>query len=1200
MQIAASLTVLMLFASMLQIFRPSTLSVKAAGTPPAMGINLIGVGDTNTDFLFADMIKEGFRLQPPPNSSTTPALDANGWPTGDFSAFLWDGGFNPPANKINGTYALRFTGKAHVGARFAFGTVSPQNSDGTTGTYDASTNTTTATVVYTADTMALEFTNTQRTASSATNTGVTNIQLMRPVSPGASTSYSFNTTFTTDIKTLVSKFQAIRFMDYSATNGNTDVNWADRQSPVGPSQGKGAWEYAIQLCNETGRDAYINVPALATDDYVTQLAQLFKYGSDANGNVYTSPQANPVHAPLNSNLHLYIEYSNEVWNGMFASFNQNYNAAQAEVAAGNSPLNYDGETNTYVWGWRRIGLRIKQISDIFRSVFGDSAMPPNANAHIRPLLEWQYGNAQGTAQEPLQLLDDYFGNADGKQHVSNPHPVNYFLWGGGGAAYTGVNNANASTIDDMYNSGFGDGTVNPSTGSVKTDVQWARAYGLHDVAYEGGFQIGGDYANSLQKQANVDPRAQQLQVQTQTEFNQDGGDLLMYFDSTSPNYGLAVPTVFDQNTPKMQAINQLNQSTQVAATNGTQLPNTVNINSGSFVAGNRVDELVLSPVDATYGATLNLQTNVSASTLQILVNNTVVQTLTVPQNSQANSNVTLNSIALPAGLNAISIRGFGATDTALYSLSLTNSSLTPVPTTPTPTPIPTPIQQANIANAATAPVIDGNATDAAWSSATSYPLKNAIGTPSGFSASYQASWDNANLYFLIKVQDTSYSSHADGLEIYIDPTHSSGTHYTAQDMQYVFSSDSTTVTQYNAGQQGTNTAGIVLANGTLAGGYEAEIKIPWSTLGVTPKSGKIIGLDLAAKQNTTTGNNKLFWNATADTDWTNPSYFGLGTLQGQAGSGSLPAPWQQQDIGSVGQTGSASASNGTFTVTGSGNDIWDTADAFQYVSQPLSGDGTIVARIDSQQNTDGWAKAGVMIRESLTAGSTHALMALTPDNGAVFQRRTTTGGSSSSTAGASVAAPYWVKLQRAGSTFTGSISSDGSSWTVVGSDTISMATNAYVGLAVTAHNTSALNTTSFSQVSVTGGGATSNLSQNKPATASSSENSGVGPGYAVDGDPSTRWSSLYSDPQWLQVDLGASHRISEVKLQWETAYGKAYQIQVSADGSNWTTIYTQSNGSGGTEDLKGLSGTGRYVRMYGTQRGTSWGYSLYEFQVFGV
>ena len=130
-------------------------------------------------------------------------------------------------------------------------------------------------------------------------------------------------------------------------------------------------------------------------------------------------------------------------------------------------------------------------------------------------------------------------------------------------------------------------------------------------------------------------------------------------------------------------------------------------------------------------------------------------------------------------------------------------------------------------------------------------------------------------------------------------------------------------------------------------------------------------------------------------------------------------------------------------------------------------------------------------------------------------------------------------------------------------------------------------------------GTPSNLSQGKTATASSSENSGTGPGYAVDGSTSTRWSSQYSDPQWLQVDLGATHQISEVKLFWETAYGKAYQIQVSNDGTNWTTIYTQSNGSGGNEDLTGLSGSGRYVRMYGTQRGTGWGYSLWEFQVFG-
>jgi len=103
---------------------------------------------------------------------------------------------------------------------------------------------------------------------------------------------------------------------------------------------------------------------------------------------------------------------------------------------------------------------------------------------------------------------------------------------------------------------------------------------------------------------------------------------------------------------------------------------------------------------------------------------------------------------------------------------------------------------------------------------------------------------------------------------------------------------------------------------------------------------------------------------------------------------------------------------------------------------------------------------------------------------------------------------------------------------------------------------------------------------------------------AFDENPTTRWSSAFSDPQWIQVDLGATYNISEVVLYWETAYGKSYQIQVSSDATNWNTIYSTTNGPGGTEYLTGLSGTGRYVRMYGTVRGTQWGYSLWEFQIF--
>jgi hypothetical protein len=140
-------------------------------------------------------------------------------------------------------------------------------------------------------------------------------------------------------------------------------------------------------------------------------------------------------------------------------------------------------------------------------------------------------------------------------------------------------------------------------------------------------------------------------------------------------------------------------------------------------------------------------------------------------------------------------------------------------------------------------------------------------------------------------------------------------------------------------------------------------------------------------------------------------------------------------------------------------------------------------------------------------------------------------------------------------------------------------------------------------VAVYNKGATSsgtNIALNKPATASSLENSTFPASNAVDGNTGTRWSSGFSDPQWIQIDLGQTYSINHVTLNWEAAYGKAYQIQVSNDASTWTTIYSTTTGNGAIDDLTGLSGTGRYIRMYGTQRATAYGYSLFEFQVYGT
>ncbi|HEY0454351.1 discoidin domain-containing protein [Actinophytocola sp.] len=124
------------------------------------------------------------------------------------------------------------------------------------------------------------------------------------------------------------------------------------------------------------------------------------------------------------------------------------------------------------------------------------------------------------------------------------------------------------------------------------------------------------------------------------------------------------------------------------------------------------------------------------------------------------------------------------------------------------------------------------------------------------------------------------------------------------------------------------------------------------------------------------------------------------------------------------------------------------------------------------------------------------------------------------------------------------------------------------------------------------------LSQNRPVTVSSSESAAFPGTAAVDGNLGTRWSSQFTDPQWIQVDLGAGAAIQEVRLNWEAAYARAFTVQVSSDATAWSTVYTTSAGTGGDQTLA-VTGTGRYVRLQLTARATQYGYSLWEFQVYG-
>ncbi|MGH3377046.1 MAG: ricin-type beta-trefoil lectin domain protein [Actinoallomurus sp.] len=132
-----------------------------------------------------------------------------------------------------------------------------------------------------------------------------------------------------------------------------------------------------------------------------------------------------------------------------------------------------------------------------------------------------------------------------------------------------------------------------------------------------------------------------------------------------------------------------------------------------------------------------------------------------------------------------------------------------------------------------------------------------------------------------------------------------------------------------------------------------------------------------------------------------------------------------------------------------------------------------------------------------------------------------------------------------------------------------------------------------------GGSGTTDLALDRPTTASSSENDAFPATAATDGDAGTRWSSGFSDPQWLQVDLGSTRSICQVVLNWETAHATAFQIQTSTDGSTWTPVYSTTAGPGGKQTLN-VSGTGRYLRMYATARSTQYGDSLWEFQAYGT
>ena len=240
------------------------------------------------------------------------------------------------------------------------------------------------------------------------------------------------------------------------------------------------------------------------------------------------------------------------------------------------------------------------------------------------------------------------------------------------------------------------------------------------------------------------------------------------------------------------------------------------------------------------------------------------------------------------------------------------------------------------------------------------------------------------------------------------------------------------------------------------------------------------------------------------------------------------APTSSRDIGSVSRSGSTSVTSGVYTVRASGADIWGRRDEFRFVYGGLSGDGEVVARIDSLSAPDSWTKAGVMIRETLRPDSPFAYALISGSHGAAFQYRGRTGGSAASSGQSAARAPYWVRLRRVGNTFTAYISADGKAWRQQGqSVTISMGASAYAGLALTSHRDGVLATAAFSNVALGPAGTTPPPPANSAPVISGTPptSATVGAQYAfaptaTDADGNTLTFSITNRPTWATFNSG--------------------------------------------------------------------------------
>lgn len=639
----------------------------------SIGIGLGGVSYYDNSFAFSDLAKHGNIVQT--NFAEYTAFDSLRNPTTNFLLLITS------ARLKNGVYKLKFSGKCDTLA------VGGNAITLTNKVYTVGTNTTTADVTLTDESESsnrwVSFVGTHATDAAATNTGVTGISLMRP---GYTTEK-----FTAEFVSVMSSAAILRGMDWTATNVNDSEAWADRHTPLhqGVSPTRGAsWEELVMLANETGNDVWVNIPAKATDDYVTKLAQLIRYGS--NGTTpYTSVQVSPVYPPLNADLSVYTEYGNEVWNpgAGFSCFGWALSFANTYKSDTTHPIAYDGViADQYLAQKRWVAYRASTISLAFRAVFGDAAI----GTRVKPMFCAQTQNANVYLEEGLNWAKGFYSVVRGSAPL-NPtiRTVPELFYGGAGAAYLdSTANSPADSTAGSLTAYFAGIPAPEYAQRIRVDLLWMRAWGLKCIAYEGGPEPGGSYLGStaspgaVSAAINNDSRMADVMQTCQRIWDSYGGDDFVYYvysgagNAWNFTNNAVPPVVSDSATPKLLAFSNISAARRSVATFGLAAYGTFNLksNTNQVLGSNTASGYQSGACYALASATAYIYVAVLSSTVKtrrisLKMMNTVADVLTVFVNGVAVGTITPTvevadvvrqtayvTTSFPIGVSVIAIR----------------------------------------------------------------------------------------------------------------------------------------------------------------------------------------------------------------------------------------------------------------------------------------------------------------------------------------------------------------------------------------------------------------------------------------------------------------------------------------------------------------------------------------------------------------